>query len=115
MTDTKRFQSFTEFYPFYLAEHRDPRCRALHYIGSIAVIGLLLYALGSGRYAALWLLPVIGYGFAWIGHFFLEKNKPATFQYPVYSLLGDWVMLKDFLSGRFRDSFPGSERHESEK
>jgi hypothetical protein len=107
MTDSPRFKSFSEFYPFYLEEHSDRRCRALHYIGSSLVITILIYAVQSRQYATLWLLPVIGYGFAWTGHFFFEHNRPATFKYPFYSFMGDWVMLKDFLSGRFRKSFPG--------
>jgi len=107
MDEARRFENFAEFYPFYLLEHSDPRCRALHYIGSTIVILVLLYAIISRHYAALWFMPLVGYGFAWFGHFFLEKNRPATFKYPFYSLLGDWVMLKDFLSGRFRDSYPG--------
>lgn len=108
MAEPKGFQTFAEFYPYYLSEHSDPRCRALHYTGSTLVVALLVFAVMTGRYAALWFLPVIGYGFAWFGHFFLERNMPATFQYPIYSFLSDWVMLKDFLSGRFRDGFPGS-------
>jgi len=108
MTSKPRFQSFAEFYPHYLSEHTDPRCRALHYIGSTLVIALLLFALVTGRYATLWLLPIVGYGFAWFGHFFIEHNRPATFQYPLYSFIGDWVMLKDFLLGRFKEDFQGS-------
>ena len=107
MTDTPRFQTFAEFYPYYLSEHTDPRCRALHYIGSTLVIAVLVFTLLTGRYATLWLLPIVGYGFAWFGHFFIERNRPATFQYPVYSFLGDWVMLKDFLLGRFKADFQG--------
>lgn len=98
----QRFESFADFYPFYLEEHSDPRCRALHYIGSTLVLILLVYALVTGRYALLWLIPVVGYGFAWVGHFFFEHNRPATFQYPLYSLLGDFVMFRDMLTGRIR-------------
>lgn len=92
------FNSFREFYPYYLAEHSDPRCRALHYIGSTLVLLILVLAVVSTPW---WLLlaPVVGYGFAWLGHFGFEHNKPATFKYPGYSLLGDWVMYKDFLAG----------------
>ncbi len=103
----QQFKSFAEFYPYYLAEHRHPVCRALHYIGSSLVIILLLYSFISGKWALLWLLPVIGYGFAWFGHFFFEHNKPATFKYPVYSLAADWVMLKDFLTGQLGTKLPG--------
>ena len=96
------FRNFTEFYPYYLTEHADPRCRGLHYTGSLLVLGVLGLAIWTGRWTLLWALPVIGYGFAWAGHFFFEKNRPATFRYPVYSLIGDWVMLSDFLTGRLR-------------
>jgi hypothetical protein len=98
----KRFTSFAEFYPFYLSEHSHPRCRALHYVGSTGVLGIIVYAIVSGNYMALWLMPLMGYGFAWIAHFFIEHNRPATFKYPLYSFIGDWVMFKDFLLGRFR-------------
>ena len=97
-----KFSSFAEFYPYYLSEHQNPVCRALHYIGSTLVIAVLLYALVTQQWNWLWLLPVIGYGFAWLGHFLFEHNKPATFQYPFYSLAADWVMFKDFLTGQLK-------------
>lgn len=106
MADNARFESFAEFYPFYLAEHSDRRCRALHYIGSSLVLAVLGYALVTGSFVTLWLLPIVGYGFAWAGHFFFEHNRPATFTYPLYSLLGDWVMLRDFVTGRLPDRHP---------
>ena len=95
-----KFNSFAEFYPFYLKEHSNPTCRLLHYLGSFLVLILLYHAISTAQYVLLWLLPVIGYGFAWVGHFFIEKNRPATFTYPFYSFMGDWVMLKDFLTGQ---------------
>ncbi|MBY5991069.1 DUF962 domain-containing protein [Ferrimonas balearica] len=94
------FRSFAQFYPFYLREHRHPTCRALHYIGSMLVLALLAYLVLSGNWIWAWALPVIGYGFAWLGHFGFEHNRPATFRYPFYSFLGDWVMLKDWLTGQ---------------
>jgi hypothetical protein len=97
-----RFASFRDFYPFYLGEHSDRTCRRLHFIGTGLVILTLVYALVTARWSLLWLLPVVGYGFAWIGHFFFEKNKPATFEHPVYSLIGDFVMFRDILVGRIR-------------
>ncbi len=96
------YSSFAEFYPFYLQEHSNPICRRLHYVGSVLVLGILAYALASGQWLWLLALPLAGYGFAWIGHFIFEKNRPATFQYPLYSFLGDWVMLKDAFTGRIR-------------
>ena len=93
-----RFDSFAAFYPFYLAEHRNPACRALHFAGSTLVLALVVLAIASAN--AWWLLaiPVAGYGFAWLGHFGFEKNRPATFRYPLYSLLGDWVMYWQLLT-----------------
>ncbi|MBL4833847.1 MAG: DUF962 domain-containing protein [Pseudomonas sp.] len=98
----KEFKSFAEFYPFYLSEHANDTSRRLHYIGSLLVLGILLWALLSQKWLLLIALPLAGYGFAWVGHFFFEKNRPATFKYPLYSFMGDWVMLKDALTGRIR-------------
>ncbi len=97
-----RYGSFREFYPFYLSEHVHPTCRRLHFVGTALVIGCLVAA-GVTR-NAWWLLGALlaGYGFAWIGHFFFEHNRPATFKYPLYSFIGDWVMFKDVLTGRIR-------------
>ncbi len=96
----KRYQSLAEFYPYYLSEHRNGTCRVLHVLGSLTVITLLTGALVSQQYLWLWLLGVAGYGPAWAGHFFFEKNRPATFQYPLYSFVSDWIMLKDILIGK---------------
>ncbi|KKO50123.1 membrane protein [Arsukibacterium sp. MJ3] len=101
-----QFASFKQFYPYYLSEHRHPVCRALHYLGSSLVIAVVLFALISQQWLWLWALPVIGYGFAWLGHFIFEHNKPATFQYPFYSLAADWVMLKDFITGQLKHKMP---------
>lgn len=94
------FASFREFYPHYLADHGNRSCRRLHFVGSSLVLGCLLMLVRSGN--PLWLLAALlaGYGFAWAGHFFFEKNMPATFKHPFYSLAGDWVMFKDMLLGR---------------
>ncbi|WP_138378839.1 DUF962 domain-containing protein [Luteithermobacter gelatinilyticus] len=97
---TRKYRSFREFYPYYLSEHADSTCRRLHFLGTALVILLFFYAVFSGSFLLLLVLPICGYGFAWVGHFFFEKNKPATFQYPLYSLMGDFVMFKDMLMGR---------------
>lgn len=97
-----RYTSFAEFYPYYLQEHSNATCRRLHYAGSLLVLGIFAYVLLSQQWPWLLAIPLAGYGFAWIGHFVFEKNRPATFQYPLYSLLGDWVMLKDALTGRIK-------------
>ena len=102
-TDTQqRYNSFAEFYPYYLQEHSNATCRRLHYVGSLLVLGILAYALLTQQWLWLLAMPLAGYGFAWVGHFVFEKNLPATFQYPLYSLLGDWVMLKDAFTGRIK-------------
>lgn len=99
---TERFRSFADFYPFYLAEHSNRTCRRLHFVGSLVVLAMLLYALSSQQWLWLLAMPLAGYGFAWVGHFVFEKNRPATFQYPLYSFVGDWVMFKDLLTGKIR-------------
>lgn len=106
MSDDRRYQSFAEFYPYYLREHSDPRCRAMHYVGSTLVLLILAACIVTAAWPGLLLLPVVGYGFAWAGHFLFERNRPATFRYPLYSLIGDWVMLKDFLTGQLADKHP---------
>ena len=100
--DNAKFNSFKEFYPFYLSEHSKRSTKILHMIGSILVIYILLYSINNQDWNKLYYLPLIGYGFAWTGHFFFEKNKPATFKYPLYSFIGDWVMLKDIIIGKVK-------------
>jgi len=97
-----RYQSFRDFYPFYLSQHADTTCRRLHVVGSMFVLMLIAAAALTGAWLALLLVPVVGYGFAWVGHFRFERNKPATFEYPLYSLMGDWVMFWQVLTGRIR-------------
>ena len=94
------YASFSEFYPFYLSEHSNPICRRLHFVGTSLVIGIILAVALNNQWAWLWFAPLAGYGFAWIGHFFFEHNRPATFKYPLYSFLGDWVMYRDMLLGK---------------
>ena len=95
----QRIQSFAEFWPFYVREHSLPACRALHFIGSTLALAVLVAAV----FYSPWLLlavPVVGYGFAWVGHFFIEKNKPASFKYPLWSFVADWKMWALILTGR---------------
>ncbi len=98
----QRYASFAEFYPFYLSEHRDPVCRRLHFVGNLLVLLIIFGAIFTGRSRLLLLVPIAGYGCAWVGHFFFEHNRPASFTYPLYSLMGDWVMFKDILTGRLK-------------
>ena len=96
----KKYKTFWDFYPYYLTEHSDPICRATHYIGTTGLFVVVAAAVYFGNAKLLFLLPVVGYGFAWLGHFAFEKNKPATFQYPLYSLGSDFVMYFHFLTGQ---------------
>lgn len=100
MDNVKTFERFADFYPYYLQEHRDSTCRRLHFIGTTLVILILASALFTANWLLLWVLPLAGYTFAWVGHFFFEKNRPATFKHPFYSLLGDVVMYRDMLRGK---------------
>jgi hypothetical protein len=94
------FSTFADFYPFYLSEHSNRSSRRLHFAGTSIALACLLQALES--LDPWWLLAalVAGYAFAWAGHFFFEKNRPATFSHPWYSLAGDWVMWRDMITGR---------------
>ena len=94
----KQYKSFRIFYSFYLSEHMNPVCRGLHFIGTLGVI--LIIIISFFKTNVIFFAPLCGYGFAWIGHFFFEKNRPATFTYPLYSFIGDWVMFKDILIGK---------------
>lgn len=99
---TKQYETFQAFYPYYLTEHSHPVCRRLHFIGTFLVLLTILYIVWTGAWQLIWLVPILGYGFAWVGHFFFENNKPATFTYPLYSLIGDWIMFKDILTGKIK-------------
>ena len=100
MTHTnERFDSFAAFYPYYLGEHSSRLSRALHYMGSTLAPTVLMAAILVGPLWLIALVPVAGYFFAWLGHFFIEKNRPATFRYPLWSLMGDYKMLWQALTG----------------
>jgi hypothetical protein len=99
----ERIASFREFWPYYVSEHAKPLTRALHFAGSTLALALTTMAVVRGPLTLLWLAPIGGYGFAWIGHFFVERNRPATFKYPFYSFLGDWVMYGKILTGTMRE------------
>ena len=100
MSIEKKYQSLKEFYPFYLSEHRDTTSRILHFIGTFILFIILLWALFTQTWWGLALIPVVGYGFAWVGHYFFEKNTPATFQYPFYSLASDFILFWHLLTGQ---------------
>ena len=92
--------TFESFWPFYLREHAKPWTRAWHFVGSTLAIFVLVYALASQTWWLLLAVPVSGYFFAWVSHAFVERNKPATFTYPFWSLIGDYRMYGLFLTGR---------------
>lgn len=95
-----RFARFADFYPFYLSEHSNRTCRRLHFAGTSLVLLILAAALLAGQPWLLLAAPVAGYGFAWVGHYGFEKNRPATFTHPWYSLRADFVLFRDMLTGR---------------
>ena len=91
-----KIKTFKDFYPFYLLEHMHPICRLLHFIGTFGVIALILISIVFSN--KVWMYaPLCGYFFAWIGHFVFEKNRPATFKYPIYSMIGDFLMFYHLL------------------
>lgn len=95
----REHQTFAQFWPFYLREHSKARTRALHYAGTTLVVAILLIALLTARWWMLLLIPLAGYGFAWVAHFRVEKNRPATFTYPFWSLAADFRMWWLWLTG----------------
>ena len=97
---TGRYASFEAFYPFYIHEHSNRTCRRIHVVGTGLVIAAFVTAILTGNPWWFAAMPLVGYGFAWVGHFFFEKNRPATFKHPFYSLLGDFVMYRDMILGR---------------
>jgi len=101
MSDTG-FQSFQEFWPFYLGEHSNTVNRWFHFTGTSLVFALFVTILISGQYWLLLTLPICGYGFAWVGHYLIEHNRPATFKHPLWSLIGDFKMWWLMITGRLR-------------
>ena len=95
-----RYTSFAAFYPHYLRAHQNRTNRRLHFFGTTLVILLLASSLAMGAWAWLLLVPVAGYGPAWAGHFYFERNRPATFSHPLYSLIGDFRMSADTWRGK---------------
>jgi len=97
-----RYASFADFYPYYLRAHQNRTNRRLHFFGTTLVILLLASILATGAWVWLLLVPFAGYGPAWAGHFYLERNRPATFKHPLYSLIGDFRMYADTWRGKIR-------------
>ncbi len=96
------YQSFSEFYRFYLGEHANRTCRRLHFVGTALVLVVLVLTWVTRNPYWLFAALFCGYGFAWVGHFFFEHNRPATFKHPLYSFVGDWVMFGQILTGKIK-------------
>ena len=96
------FDSFADFYKFYLLEHSKVGTKIFHFIGTALVIVFLFSFFYTKDFLYLFLAPMMGYGFAWFSHFFIEKNTPATFKNPIYSLISDFVMFYEILTGRIK-------------
>lgn len=99
---TERITRYEDFFLYYLREHKKPSTRAWHYFGTTLVLAALIYAVLTGTWWVIAVCLLLGYGPAWIGHFFFERNKPATFQYPLWSLLSDFKMYALWISGRLQ-------------
>ena len=102
MSESAQYRSFGEFYPFYLSEHRNRTSRLLHFVGTSIALVLLVAAFATQVWWLLLVALVQGYAFAWVGHFFFEHNKPATFKYPRYSFMGDWRLWWEIVTGKIR-------------
>ena len=98
----ERYKSFQDFYPFYLSEHDNKYTTLLHFIGTSLTIYLYIRFFMTFNFIFLLYALLAGYGFAWIGHFFIEHNKPATFKYPLWSLIGDYKMYFEILQGKHK-------------
>ena len=107
----KRHTSLSSFYLYYLYEHRHSANRVLHYIGTSGVIALLILSILWQYWILLAFIPLVGYGFAWIGHGLVERNKPATFSYPLYSLASDFIMFFQWITGRLSGQLEAMEKH----
>lgn len=102
MSSPQPYRTFREFYPFYLSEHSNRISRRLHFAGSCIAVLLIAMALWYQHWWLLGMAMLQGYAFAWVGHFFFEHNRPATFRYPFMSFMGDWYMWWQILTGRIK-------------
>ncbi len=102
MSKEKPFRTFADFYPFYLSEHANRVSRRLHFVGTSIAVALFITALVTQLWWLVAVALIQGYAFAWVGHFFFEHNKPATFRYPGLSFMGDWRPWWEILTGKVR-------------
>jgi hypothetical protein len=100
MSDRLTFSSYREFFPYYVAMHSKPLTRKLHFAGTVTGVVVALAGLLTGRRRLVVALPLLGYGTAWPAHWFVEKNNPASFGHPLWSLRGDFDMISFMLRGR---------------
>ena len=100
MSVEKKYKDFKSFYPYYLTEHADVKNRLLHFCGTFLLLAFLVAGFITGKWWLFVLIPFVGYGFAWVGHYFIERNKPATFTYPLFSLASDFVMFWHIITGQ---------------
>ena len=110
MAIEKKYKSFQSFYPYYLTGHADATNRVLHFMVTLGLLAILIVAIVLQKWWMLALIPVCGYGFAWVGHFFIEKNRPATFTYPMFSLARDFVMFWHILTGQLNKKMAEAKR-----
>ena len=100
MATNKSITNYKEFYQFYLTEHKKPLTRIFHFVGILLVFLVIFYVLKSGKERFLWYCPIFGYGLAWFSHAVIEKNKPATFRYPLWSIISDFRLFFELLFGK---------------
>ncbi|MBS1734867.1 MAG: DUF962 domain-containing protein [Bacteroidetes bacterium] len=115
MSAVKQYRDFKSFYPYYLTEHSDPVNRMLHFTGTLLLLVSLVLGIITGKWLFFVMIPVLGYGFAWVGHFFIEKNKPATFTYPIYSLASDFVMFWHTITGQISKKMQEAQRKSNQQ
>ncbi len=110
-TKSNRIATYSEFWFFYLQEHSNATNRMLHFIGTTFVFIFLIAGLVTQNYKLIWLCPIAGYAFAWVGHFKVEHNRPATFKYPLWSLISDFKMYFFFLFGKLNKEIEKSKTY----
>ena len=110
MSVDRKYKDFKSFYPYYLTEHADVKNRMLHFSGTMLLIVCLAAGVITGMWGLFILIPLVGYGFAWAGHYFIEKNKPATFTYPLFSLASDFVMFWHIITGQINKKLTAAKK-----